>query len=79
MIVLSESEQPLFTEFRKLAPLSRYRASTVAKMAVFHSLAKIQMRIVEKSLKWKYIYFDDLNAFLTEILSYQFRTFYDPK
>ena len=47
MIEGSESELPLFTELKKLDPLSRYRASRLAKMAVFHSLAKFQMRFVE--------------------------------
>ena len=37
MIELSETEQPHFTEFKKLAPLSKYRASTNAKIAVFYS------------------------------------------
>ena len=47
MIEGSESELPLFTELKKLNPLSRYRASSIAKMAVFHSLAKFLMRFVE--------------------------------
>ena len=47
MIEGSESELPLFTELKKLDLLSRYRAPRVAKMAVFHSLAKFQMRFVE--------------------------------
>ena len=37
MIKLSKTEQQLFTEFKKLAPLSKYRASTDAKMPVFYS------------------------------------------
>ena len=37
MIEGCESELPLFTELKMLDPLSRYRVSRVAKMAVFHS------------------------------------------
>ena len=43
MIEADEPELPLFTELKKLDPLSRYRASRLAKMAVFHSLAKFQI------------------------------------
>ena len=49
MIEADEPELPLFTELKKLDPLSRYRASTVAKMAVFHS--KISKMISEKITK----------------------------
>ena len=44
---LSDTRQALFTELRKLDLLLRYRASTIAKMIVFYSLAKFQMWIVE--------------------------------
>ena len=47
MIEGSESELPLFTELKKLDPLPRYNASTVAKMAVFHTFAKFQTRILK--------------------------------
>ena len=46
MIEGSESDLAL-TELTKLDPLSRYRMSRPAKMAVFHSLAKFQMRFVK--------------------------------
>ena len=50
MIELSETNQPLFTELKNLAPLPRYRVSPVAKMAVFHTLAKFQMRFLKNHL-----------------------------
>ena len=37
MIEADELELPLFTELKKLDPLSRYRTSTIAKMAVLNS------------------------------------------
>ena len=44
MIGFSETNQSLFTELKKLDPLGRYRASTVAKTRDFHTLAKfVQM------------------------------------
>ena len=47
MIEFSEKNQPLFTEFKNIAALPRYLASTVEKTRDFHTLAKFQMQIVE--------------------------------
>ena len=51
MIELSEHEQPLFTELKKLAPLSNIARRRENDR--FLSLGQISNAISEKSLKWK--------------------------
>ena len=53
MIEGSESELPLFTELKKLDPLSRYGARKVAKVAIFHTFVKFPRRFPENGPKLK--------------------------
>ena len=53
MIELNERNQPLFTELKKLALVSRYVVSNVAKMGVFHTSANFKIQFVENHLNRK--------------------------
>ena len=47
MIGLNERNQPLFTELKKLALVSRYVILNVAKIGVFHTYANFQRQFLE--------------------------------
>ena len=53
VIDLNERNQPLFTELKKIALVSRYVVSNVAKIGVFHTLANFQRRFLKNHLNLK--------------------------
>ena len=53
MIELNQRNQTLFTELKKLALVSRYVVSNVAKIGVFHTYANFQKRFLENYINRK--------------------------